>query len=351
LLAPSEYEEADTRGYLDTGTYGLPPKSTVAALEQAIEDWRGRKSWHAWEEDGEACRRLFAGLIGADAHDVALLPALSTATGLIAASLPAREGDNVVLVEDDFTSTVLPWQGLETKGVELRLRQLDGFLEAVDSQTRLVAVSLVQSANGAVVDVSGLRGAGVPVFLDATQAVGAIAVDVDSFDYVGAHPYKWLCVPRGLSFLYVRHDRLADVVPWMSGWKSRANPYEHFYGLPELTPDARRLDVSLAWMIAAGARPSLELIASLGVDKISEHNLALARRFTAALGLPVPASPIVRVQVENADGVVERLRRAGVTCSVRAGSVRCCFHFYNTAEDVDLALEALAETRVASGAE
>lgn len=347
MLAPSEYEGTDTEGYLDTGTYGLPPRSTVAALERAIVGWRTRESWRQWEQDGEACRALFAGLVGARAEDVALLPALSAAAGLIAASLPARSGDNVVLVEDDFTSTLLPWRGLEARGIELRLRPFEGLLDGVDDRTALIAVSLVQSANGAVVDLAALVETGARVFLDATQAVGAIPVDVAGVDYLAAHPYKWLCAPRGLAFLYVRRDRLDEITPWTAGWKSRARPYEHYYGLPDVTPDARRLDVSLPWIVAAGARPSLELITELGVDRIANHNLALAGLFTGELGLPgEPPSPIVRVRVDDADAAVERLRRAGVACSVRAGSIRFCFHFYNGAEDVDLALEAIPVQQV-----
>ena len=71
------------------------------------------------------------------------------------------------------------------------------------------------------------------------------------------------------------------------------------------------------------------------------HNLALARSFAGELGLPEPASPIVRVEVEDADGAVERLKRAGVSCSARSGSIRFAFHLYNDEEDVALALEAL----------
>jgi selenocysteine lyase/cysteine desulfurase len=342
LLAPSEYEGTDTRGYLDTGTYGLPPRSSVAAVERALAGWRGRESWLQWEEDGEACRALFARLVGARAEDVALLPALSAAAGLVAASLPAGAGDNVVLCADDFTSILLPWRGLERRGVELRLRRLEELAAAVDERTVLVAVSAVQSADGAVPDLAALRATGARLFLDATQAVGALPLDVGGVDYLAAHPYKWLLAPRGLAFLYVRRERLAEIELWTSGWKSRVQPYEHYYGFPELTPDARRLDISLPWLLAAGARASLELIAGLGVERIAAHDLALARRFAAELRLAEPASPIVRLDVEDAGAAVERLRAAGVACSVRAGSIRFCFHLYNDAGDVDIALASLA---------
>jgi selenocysteine lyase/cysteine desulfurase len=342
LLAPSEYEGTETRGYLDTGTYGLPPRSSLAALERALAGWRGREPWRQWEDDGEACRALFAGLVGARPEDVALLPALSSAAGLVAASLGAGPGDNIVLCAGDFTSTLLPWRGLEKRGVELRVRPLTGLVEAVDGRTALVAVSSVQSADGALADLEGLKATGARLFVDATQAVGAVPVDVEGVDFLAAHPYKWLLAPRGLGFLYVRRERLQEVEPWTAGWKSRGRPYEHFYGFPELTPDARRLDVSLSWLVAAGARPSLELVAGLGVERIATHDLELARTFAAELALPEPAAPIVRVELEDAAEAVERLRAAGISSSVRAGSVRLCFHLYNERADVDLALEALA---------
>ena len=329
------------RGYLDTGTYGLPPRSSVEAVERALAGWRGREPWRQWEEDGEACRALFAGLVGARQEDVALLPALSSAAGLVAASLRAGPGDNVVLCEDDFTSTLLPWRGLEARGVELRPRPLALLPDAIDERTALVAVSSVQSADGALADLGALKASGVPLFVDVTQAVGAVPVDVEGVDYLAAHPYKWLLSPRGLGFLYVRRERLQEIEPWTSGWKSRAQPYEHYYGFPELTEDARRLDVSLSWLVAAGARPSLELVAGLGVERIASHDLELASRFAAELGLPEPASPIVRVEIADAETAVERLRAAGISCSVRAGSVRFCFHLYNDRADVELALGAL----------
>lgn len=334
------------RGYLDTGTYGLPPRSSVEAVERALAGWRGREPWLQWEEDGEACRALFAGLVGARPQDVGLLPALSSAAGIVAASLRAGPGDNVVLCEDDFTSTLLPWRGLESRGVELRARPLASLPEAIDGRTALVAVSSVQSSDGALADLGALKASGVPLFVDVTQAVGAVPVDVEGVDYLAAHPYKWLLTPRGLAFLYVRRERLQEIEPWTSGWKARTRPYEHYYGFPQVSEDARRLDVSLSWLVAAGARPSLELVAGLGVERIASHDLELARRFAAELGLPEPASPIVRVEIADAETAVERLRAAGISCAVRAGSVRFCFHLYNDRADVELALEALTPAAI-----
>jgi len=344
LLAPSEYEGSPTRGYLDTATYGLPPRTTVAAVEEALASWRGRGSWLDWEQDGEACRELFAQIVGAQAEEIAYVAAASVAAGIVAASLPTEAGANVVLYERDFDSVLFPWRPLAERGVELRMLPLERLAEGIDERTALVAVSLVQSSDGRVPDLAAIKAAGTRLFLDGTQAVGSIPVSLEGVDYLVAHSYKWLLSPRGLCFFYVRPERLPEITPWLAGWKSRSDPFEDYYGAPELASDAHRLDVSIPWFSAPAARASLDLIAGLGPETIGEHNLALAHSFASELGLAEPASPILRVPVDDADSAVERLKRAGVACSARSGSIRFAFHLYNDEQDVALALEALRPT-------
>jgi selenocysteine lyase/cysteine desulfurase len=341
LLAPSEYEGSPTRGYLDTATYGLPPRSTLAAVEEAVASWRQRGSWRDWEDDGEVCRELFARIVGARPGQIALVAAASVAAGVVAASLSVDSDANIVLYERDFDSVLFPWRPLAERGVELRTLPLEKLADGVDGRTALVAVSLVQSSDGRMPDLESIKATGARLFLDGTQAVGGIPVDLDGVDYLVAHSYKWLLSPRGLCFFYVHPDRLGEITPWLAGWKSRSDPFEDYYGAPELAADAHRLDVSIPWFSTGGARASLELITALGTEAIGRHNLALARSFAGELGLPEPASPIVRVHVEDADAAVERLKRAGMACSARSGSIRFAFHLYNDEEDVALALEAL----------
>ena len=346
MLAPSEYEAEAVRGYLDTATYGLPPRSVVRAVEQAVADWRSGADWWPWEQEAERSRQLFAGLLGGRSENVAITTSVSVSAGVVAASLPAGRGDNVVVHEEDFASNLFPWAGLERRGVDVRALALERLADGIDDRTALVAVSAVQSADGRVADLDGLRG-GPRLFVDATHAVGTLPVDLADIDYLACSSYKWIPSPRGLSFLYVSPERLNEIEPWLAGWKARRDWRGRYYGLPpDLWEDARRLDVSLPWLVAAGTRPALELLTELGVERIAEHNLGLARGFSAGLDLPPPASPIVRLTVEDADTAVERLRALGVACAVRAGAVRASFHLYNDDADVDLALEALAPSKV-----
>ena len=172
-------------------------------------------------------------------------------------------------------------------------------------------------------------------------------LDLEGVDFLAVAAYKWLLCPRGLAFLHVNPARLADIDPWHAGWKNAADG--GYYGQPRaLAADARRLDVSLPWLLAEAAIPSLELISGLGVEAIAAHDLGLARRFCQGLGLPTTGSAIVRVETQDADTVAARLESARIRCAVRAGSVRVAFHLYNDEADVDRALEVL-RTRTRGG--
>ena len=105
-----------------------------------------------------------------------------------------------------------------------------------------------------------------------------------------------------------------------------------------LAADARRLDISPAWFNWVATAPALDLIEHVGVEQIHAHNLALANRFRAGLGLPAADSAIVSVDVPGAE---EHLTAAGVRAAVRGGRLRASFHLYTTNADVDLALDAL----------
>ena len=104
-------------------------------------------------------------------------------------------------------------------------------------------------------------------------------------------------------------------------------------------PDtARRFDTSPAWFSWVGTEPALALLNEIGVEAVHEHDLRLANRFRAGLGLEPSDSAIVTTDVPDA---TEKLARAGIMAAARAGKLRASFHLYNTEQDVDAALSAL----------
>lgn len=329
-------------GWLNTASYGLPPRPAWDALQDALADWRtGRTSWEGWGEATVRARESFARLVGVPASDVSTGAQVSQMIAPIAAGLP--DGARVLAPVEEFASNLYPWFAQVPRGVEVRTVAARDLAAAVDDGTDLVAFSLVQSATGEVADVdattAAAAAAGALTVVDATQACGWLPVDASRFDALVCGAYKWLLSPRGTGFMTTTPQLRERMLPSQAGWWAAEDPYASFYGPPmRLAADARAFDISPAWFSWVGTAPALDLIEQVGVEAIHAHDVALANRFRAGLGLPPGDSAIVSVDVPGAE---ERLAAAGVRAAVRDGRLRASFHLYTTEDDVDLAVDAL----------
>ena len=329
--------------YLNTATYGLPPQPAWEALQAALADWHGgRTSFEGWMPATERAREQFALMTGARVDDVAIGANVSGLLGMVAAAIP--DGARVLAADNEFTSLIFPFLAQQARGVEVAFAPLERLAEAVDASTDVVAFSAVQSSNGAVAALDDIASAarhhGALTVVDASQALSWLPLDATRFDAVAAHAYKWLMSPRGTAFMYVAPGLAERVVPDGAGWFATEDVFGTYYGGPlRLAASARRFDTSPAWFNWIATAPAIELINRIGVAAIHEHDVRLANRFREGLGLPPGDSAIVSADAPNAE---EAFARAGILASARAGRLRASFHVYNTDEDVDRALDALA---------
>ena len=328
--------------YLNTASYGLPPRPAWDALQSALADWRGgRTSWEGWGEATEQARESFAKLCSVPVERVAVGANVSSFVGLVAASVP--DGARVLSTELEFTSALWPFLA-QGRGVEVECVPVARLAEAIDGRTDLVSFSAVQSATGEVADLEGVRAAaahhGALTLVDATQACGWLPLEAGHFDALVCGAYKWLLSPRGTAFMTVAPELLERLTPHAAGWYAGEDPHDSYYGPPlRLARDSRRLDVSPAWFPWVGTAPALELLLEVGVEAIHSHDVGLANRFRAGLGLEASDSAIVSVELPEAE---ERLRDLPVMAATRAGLLRTSWHLYNTEAEVDLVLEALS---------
>ncbi|MGZ4165098.1 MAG: aminotransferase class V-fold PLP-dependent enzyme [Solirubrobacteraceae bacterium] len=328
--------------YCNTASYGLPPQPAWDALQAVLADWRGgRTSWEPWGESTEASRAAFARIVGVEVSRVAVGATVSELVGSVVTALPA--GARVVAPDVEFTSTLFPL--LVQSRLEVRTVPPADLANAVSEGADAVAFSAVQMSTGEVADLDAVADAAAAVdavtICDATQAVGWLPVDASRCDAVVCAAYKWLMSPRGTAFLTVSDRLLADAVPHSAGWFAGEDVHSSYFGPPlRLAHDARRFDVSPAWFSWIGTQPALELIEALGVEAIHRHDVGLANRFRAGLGLEPSDSAVVSVDVPSA---AQRLERAGIVAAMRGGRLRTSWHVYNTEDDVDRVLEALAQ--------
>ncbi len=354
--------------YLNTATVSVGCAAARAAYERAAERWSaGRLDWMEAERAGEDARSIFAQIVGARPEHVAIVPAVSTAAGIVAANLrPGKPGENVLVGENEFSSNYFPWLLLRERGYEVRAVppagdgfSADAFAEHADGGTRLIAVSAVHSPTGYQADLAAFRRlasrSGAWFFVDGCQAAGAVPVDVvrDEVDFLAAASHKWLLGARGMGYLYVRPELLERMRPILPGWKAGRTPHESFYGpAMQLSPTASKLDTSLVWFAALAEQAALGIFRQFGIAALLERNAQLSRRLHDALGAHCPAfrpfperhrSTIVSIPVRDTEAVMARLEAANVVAAVRAGRVRLSAHFYNLEEEIDRVAELIGD--------
>jgi selenocysteine lyase/cysteine desulfurase len=328
--------------FLDTATYGLPPRPAWEALQSALEEWRqGAGRWEDWVATADRCRGIFARLVSVDVDQVSIGATVSEFVGLVAAALP--RGSCVVAPTEEFTSVLFPFLAHAGRGVETQLVPLAELADAIDVHTTLVAVSAVQSSTGTIADldriIDAARAHNALVLVDGTQACGWLSLDASRVDFLVCAGYKWLMAPRGVAFMSANTPAAHRLRPLSPGWFAGRDPYASFYGGPlRLADTARRLDTSPAWHCWVGAEPALRVVEDIGVSRIGEHNVAMANRFCAGLGIAPANSAIVTFDIARRREVLEH---SAVRLSMRGGRARASFHIYTTTDHVDLAVEIL----------
>jgi selenocysteine lyase/cysteine desulfurase len=334
--------------YLDTATYGLPPRPTVEVMERALKGWQsGTGNWiEDWDQPSDRCRGDFAALLGTEAANIAFIPAASVGAGVVAVSL--RPGDEVVVPVDEFTSTLYPVLVAARRGAVVHEVGFEALAESIRPGIRLVAFSLVQMQTGKTADLRSIceraSDVGAEVFVDATQAVPFVPIAdlLTKIDYLVCAGYKHLLSPRGTAYFYVRPDRWDSLEAHNANWRAADQPFNRYFGGPlSLSATAARFDVSRAWLPWLGASESLRLLSSWRDSDMFPAVRRLADRLAEGTGIPKPGSSLVCVPIDGAELARAALKEAGIKASVRGTSIRFAPHVYNTEADIDRAIEAI----------
>jgi len=327
-------------GFLNSSTYGLPPQFMFDALQDCLREWQaGTMDVPSFDESVRVARAGYAALAGVPVESVTMAGTVSSALGLVAAAIP--DGSRVATLPNEFTSTSFPFAAQASRGVTVTELDPDELVTAA-SNYDVVTASLVQSSNGAVLDVDALAanvaGTDTLTVIDITQALGWKNVALPWADVTVAAVYKWLLAPRGTAWMSLSERVARVMIPHAANWYAADDPWSAIYGLPlRLAEDARVFDVSPTWFSALGSGLTLPWLASLDRAAVEAHTLGLASQLRTELQLPQQPSAIVSIPTTSA----EKLKDAGIRASIRAGAVRVGFHLYNTEDDLDRLLDVL----------
>lgn len=319
-------------------------------------------------EEVRLAKVAFAALINATPDEIAVFSSVSEATSAVASALDfTGRKRRVVASEMEFPTTGHVWLAQERRGAEVSwVAMRDGMIDLADYDEHIIGDTALVTAcsgyymNGFIQDVGAIvqrsHSAGALVFTDAYQVLGAMPVDVkeSGVDFLASGCLKYLMGVPGIAFLYVKRELVDTLHPTTTGWFGRENPFAFDVKRLDWSAGASRFDTGTPPIMNAYiARAGMEMINTVGVDNIRAWHELLSQRLrdggrerglkqhgTSDLARKTANSAFL---VHDSHAIEQAMRARGVLPSARGPVIRLAPHFYNTLDDVAIALDLLAE--------
>ena len=349
----------------------------LSSVQRKLHSWQVGKKERVEEPD--RLRELFANLIGATSNDIALIPATSYGVATASANLAVKEGQRIVVLEDQYPNNVLPWikksRKAGTEAVFVKRPDDDDLTNAVlstiDERTAIVALPHCFWTDGTFLDLSQIgrrcRESGAALVVDATQSVGAVPFNVRDVrpDFLIVSAYKWLLCPYSLGFLYVapqhqdgvplEHSWRDDMLDgWGADWKNGHLDYPSNWqpGTARFNMGESANIITVPMAIAA-----LDQITAWTVPEIYASLRRLTQTIverTCDLGLMAPSElhrggHMVGLRLAEKDNgkrledLQSRLADRKIYLSVRGDVIRIAPHLSVNETDIDRLISSLAE--------
>ena len=378
--------------YLDSAASSQKPRTVIEAMSQyyATSHANVHRSIHTLGEEAtalyEAARDRVQRFIGAASREEVVFPRGPTdGLNLVADALgrTLRPGDEILITDMEHHSNIVPWQmAARDRGVAVRSIPVDGEglldLDAVERllgpRTRVLAFAHVSNVLGTINPVAQLcaraRQAGAVTVVDGAQAAPHLPLDMSLLecDFYTFSGHKMLG-PTGIGVLWGRVEALEALEPTRGGGEM----------IKEVWIDQARWN-DLPWRFEPGTPPiaeavgllaAIEYLEKLGMERVAEHERALARQTVEVLGaIPgvtvygppssVDRGAVVAFSVDglhphdvaallDQEGIAVRgghhcaqplMRAFGIT-----GTARASFSVYTSPEDISILAHALAALR------
>jgi len=218
---------------------GCSPAPTHV-LDQMIRDLKFSNElpvdhmWRVLEPRIESVRRDLARDFGCDPEEMAITRNASEANEIMILGLDLKPGDEIIVTNQNYGRMLTTWrqrvrrEGLVLKEISFKVPPpsqqylVDQFKAAITPRTKVIEVTHITNLTGQIMPVKELmavaRPLGIEVFVDGAHSYAQFPFTRDGLDcdFFGTSLHKWLLVPIGAGFLYVRKDKQKKLWPMMA---------------------------------------------------------------------------------------------------------------------------------------
>lgn len=268
--------------FLNHGSFGATPRPVF----DAYQDWQRRLErqpvlFLGREYDAllKESRQALGAYLHADADDLACIPNATHGANIIARSLDLQPGDEILATDHEYGACDYTWEFVCDKAGAKYIHQpislpvhgegevVEQFWQGVTPRTKAVYLSHITSPTALRLPVEAIcqraRQAGILSIVDAAHAPGQLPVDLSALgaDVYFGNCHKWMLAPKGAAFLYVRHDLQSIIEPFIVSWG--------LHPTPETTTGSRFIDI-LQW---TGTKdPAAALAVPAAIEFMHEHH-------------------------------------------------------------------------------
>jgi selenocysteine lyase/cysteine desulfurase len=327
--------------------------------------------------DTELLRPEYAKLINArDPARIVTIPSVSYGLATVAKNLSIKKDQHIIVANEQFPSNYYPWQTLcEETGASIKSvappedfvnrgkRWNEKILEAINTNTRAVAIGNVHWADGTRFDLEAIRKrtneVGALLIIDGTQSVGALPFDVEKIkpDALVCGAYKWLLGPYSIGLAYYG-EYFDNGKPIEENWMNRLRSQD-FAALVnyqnKYQPGLLRYEVGehSNFILIPMVMKAIQQLNKWGVERIQEYCKTIgaesilqlkekgfiiedeAWRGSHLFGVRLP-------QGADLEKVKASLLKHKIYVSVRGNAIRVAPNVYNTERDLQKLVKVLS---------
>ena len=184
----------------------------------------------------ENSRKKLSNFIGCDHDELIFFQNPTTAVSNIICNLNLQSGDEVLMSSHEYGALIRSWVEWGVKRnikivqqeVKLPLTTENEFIESiwrgVTPKTKVVFLSHITSATGLIFPVEKIismaKQKKIMTIIDGAHVPAHISLNIHKIncDFYAGALHKWLCAPKGASFLYVKKEHQARVKPLIYSW-------------------------------------------------------------------------------------------------------------------------------------
>lgn len=364
--------------FLNHGSFGATPKPVFAdyqAWQLRLERQPVYFIQHElWNHLAQARQQLGA-FVRANPDDLVFIPNATFGLNIVARSLTLTPEDEVLTTDHEYGACNNVWQFLSQKQgfgyvqqpIDLPATTPEAIVEqlwqGVTPHTRIIYLSHISSATALGFPIAEIcyraRQAGIMTIIDGAHAPGQLPLDLAAIDpdfYFG-NLHKWLCSPKGSAFLYARADRQPLIEPLVVGWGWGAGRTLSF-GSDFLDYNQWLGTNDVSAYLAVPAAIQFQAVHDWTAVRQSCHALLTEtiHRVCALTGLPsiysndsfyhqvatIPLPQLAEAEVFKVALLEEFKVEAPIVTWNGRHYIRISVQAYNTPDDIDILLEALA---------